>query len=84
MEWWRKWENAEHEKLGSEDIKSMYFITNLENNQRPTLILEIEHIHFGNLIYLGMWKNNIQSVEGLVRVDMPHIQKLVFGADLIK
>jgi hypothetical protein len=47
---------------------------NLDNNQRATLVKEIAHIHFTALTDLYLGDNRIESVEGLARVQMPHIE----------
>ena len=52
---------------------------NVDNNYRATLVKEIAHIHFTALTGLWLGGNRIESVEGLARVDMPHIQSVNLG-----
>ena len=52
---------------------------NVEKNNRATLVKEIAHIHFTALTYLQLGGNRIESVEGLARVHMPHIQSVSLG-----
>jgi hypothetical protein len=47
---------------------------NVDNNERATLVKEIAHIHFTALTILNVGGNRIESVEGLARVQMPHIE----------
>ena len=48
----------------------------VDNNHRATIVQEIAHIHFAALITLTLAGNRIESVEGLARVQMPHIERL--------
>ena len=41
--------------------------------------MEISHITFRNLILLSASDNNIESIEILQHIDMPHIQTLLLG-----
>jgi Leucine-rich repeat (LRR) protein len=52
---------------------------NLGNNNRATIVKEITHIHFTALTRLHLGGNRIESVEGLARVQMTHIQVVSFG-----
>jgi hypothetical protein len=52
---------------------------NIDNNHRATILKEIAHIHFTVLTHLQLNGNKIDSVEGLVRVKMPHIKYVVLG-----
>jgi hypothetical protein len=45
----------------------------VEYNFRSTLVQEIAHIDFTALTVLELGGNEIESVEGLARVHMPHI-----------
>ena len=47
---------------------------NVDYNHRATLVKEIAHIHFTALTELYLGDNKIESVEGLARVHMAHIQ----------
>jgi hypothetical protein len=49
---------------------------NEDYNQRVTAVREITHIHFTALIFLDLGGNAIESIEGLPRVQMPHICRL--------
>ena len=49
---------------------------NVVNNRRATLVKEIAHIHFTALTCLLLGGNSIDSIEGLARVQMTHIQVL--------
>ena len=46
---------------------------NVECNDTATLVKEIAHLHFTALTILFLGSNRIESVEGLARVQMPHI-----------
>ena len=46
---------------------------NAEFNLRATIVEEIAHIHFNTLTCLSLGGNKIDSIEGLYRVEMPHI-----------
>lgn len=37
---------------------------------------DIVNIHFSRLTILQVWANEIESVEQIARVDMPHLQQL--------
>ena len=52
---------------------------NVDGNQRATLVKEIAHIHFTALNNLWLIGNRIESVEGLARVHMAHIQYVFLG-----
>ena len=52
---------------------------NVDNNDRATLVKEIAHIHFTTLTTLWLFGNRIESVEGLARVHMTHIQSVFLG-----
>ena len=47
---------------------------NVVGNDRATLVKEIAHLHFTALTLLNLSGNGIESVEGLARVQMPHIE----------
>jgi hypothetical protein len=49
---------------------------NVEYNYRATLVKEIAQIHFTALTTLCLGDNGIESVEGLARVQMPHIESV--------
>ena len=51
-------------------------MNNVDNNQRPTLVREIAHIYFTALTWLNLGRNKIESIEGLSRVQVPHICRL--------
>jgi hypothetical protein len=48
-------------------------LDNSGENNRATLVQEIAHIHFTDLIRLILSGNMIESIEGLARVQMAHI-----------
>jgi hypothetical protein len=52
---------------------------NVGYNRRGTVAKEIAHIHFTTLTSLNLEGSNIESIEGLARVCMPHIQALNLG-----
>ena len=52
---------------------------NVDNNNRATIVKEIAHIHFTGLTRLMLNGNWIESVEGLARVHMAHIQSVDLG-----
>ena len=52
---------------------------NAGNNHRATIVKEITHIHFTALTTLWLGGNRIESVEGLARVHMAHIQSVFLG-----
>ena len=47
---------------------------NVDYNSRATIVKEIAHIEFTALTKLYLVGNRIESVEGLARVHMPHIE----------
>jgi hypothetical protein len=47
---------------------------NVDNNSRRTIVKEIAHIHFTALTSLDLSDNRTESVEGLARVQMAHIE----------
>ena len=49
---------------------------NVAGNNRAALVKEIAHIHFTAIITLSVGSNRIESVEGLARVQMPHIESV--------
>jgi hypothetical protein len=49
---------------------------NVDENQRPTIVKELEHIHLLSLNVLFLWGNQIQSIEGLARLHMPFVEEL--------
>ena len=52
---------------------------NVDRNHRATLVKEIAHVHFTALTTLWLGDNRIESVEGLARVHMAHIQSVKLG-----
>ena len=58
-------------------------MNNIEYNERSTVLKDIVHINFTNLTYLQLGGNQIESIEGLPRVQMPHIQHLFLCTRLI-
>ena len=52
---------------------------NVGYNDRATLVKEIAHLHFTALTLLNLSGNGIESVEGLARVQMPHIEYVGLG-----
>lgn len=46
------------------------------NNKRSSIVKDILHIHFTNLIALALTKNNIHSIEELSEIKMPQLQTL--------
>jgi hypothetical protein len=57
-------------------------MNNAGKNRRATLVKELAHVRFIALIFLRLEDNEIQSIEGLSHVEMPHIQKLGLGTQL--
>jgi hypothetical protein len=57
-------------------------IDNVGKNGRKTVVKEIGHIHFTALALLNLTSNNIDSIEGLARVQMVHIKVLELGANV--
>jgi hypothetical protein len=49
---------------------------NVGDNQRATIVKEIAHIHFTTLTILELDGNNIESIAGLVRVQMAYIKRV--------
>jgi hypothetical protein len=49
---------------------------NVDGYDRVTLLKEIAHIHFTALTVLYLSGNRIESIEGLARVQMPHIENM--------
>ena len=56
---------------------------NLGNNQRATLMKEIAHIRFSHLTKLELYGNEIESIEGVGRVSLPHLQNLFLSTSLV-
>jgi hypothetical protein len=54
-------------------------MNNVVYNQKATIVKEITHIHFTALVGLYLGGNRIESVEGLSRVKMPHIEWVGLG-----
>ena len=54
-------------------------LDNVAYNDRATLVKEIAHLHFTALTNLYLSGNRIESVEGLARVQMPHIVGVSLG-----
>jgi hypothetical protein len=70
--------------VGSKVTALAYVLDEIENNSRASLLKELSHIRFTSLIYLGIWRNQIESLEGIARVDMPHMEDLQAGKSSIK
>ena len=84
MEWRQKCPTRENVTVGSKVTALAYVLDEIENNSRASLLKELSHIHFPNLIYLGIWRNQIESLEGIIRVDMPNMEDLQLGKSSIK
>jgi DNA polymerase/3'-5' exonuclease PolX len=56
-------------------------VDNVDNNDRPTMVKEISHVHFTALTQLQLGGNKIESAEGLIRVHMAHIKCLFLCTD---
>jgi hypothetical protein len=52
---------------------------NEDDNDRAIMVKEIAHIHFTALTWLQLTGNKIESIEGLARVQMAHIEMLSLG-----
>lgn len=51
----------------------------LDDNQRQSIIKEIQHIQFSCMTFLSVSYNTISSIEGVDRVSMPHLRNIQFG-----
>jgi hypothetical protein len=49
---------------------------NVEYNHRAAIVKEIAHIHFIALTHLNVAGNMIESIMGMARVQMPHIERV--------
>jgi hypothetical protein len=52
---------------------------NVGENERATIVKDIAHIHFTTLTVLVLDGNNIESVAGLVRLQMAYIEIVGLG-----
>ena len=60
-------------------LKNLYLRTNkryVDRNQEPTIIRQIQHVRFPNLVYIGLGGNGIQSIEALARIGLPAIKEI--------
>ena len=46
------------------------------NNQQPGIVRHIRDASFPNLQYIGLGENRLQSIEALVRVNVPALIEL--------
>lgn len=69
--------------MGHRRVEDMLGCDNVDDNDRACLLNDILHIHFAHLTDLKLWKNHIESVEGLSSVQMPHLQILQLGTSPI-
>lgn len=58
-----------------------YFIG---ENQWPTLVRHLYPVYFPNMIELKIQGNQIESVEGLINISMPNLQKLYISTHYIR
>jgi hypothetical protein len=65
-----------HHSMGSEGTLPLYLMHDADYNHRLTAIQEISHINFTALTMLNLTGNNLQSIEGLPNLHIPHIQLL--------
>ena len=53
----------------------------VDGNRRATLVKEIAHINFTTLACLNLAGNNIESIEGLPRVQMAQVTEITLCTD---
>ena len=56
------------------------FIFDSGQNNRPTILKEFGEVGFPKLRFLAIWKNGIESLEGLQRFKFPSMNWINFGA----
>jgi hypothetical protein len=68
-----------HREVGRGKTQTVYVTMNIASNRRATLVRELAHVHFPALTVLNLLGNCIQSIEELVRIDMPRLEKISLG-----
>ena len=58
------------------DIRSPYHLAYADNNKKKDVIKEILDIKFTHLTKISISENGIESIEGLVRIQMPTLGEL--------
>ena len=43
----------------------------IDENQEPSIIRQIQDISFPNLTYIGLGRNGLKSIEALARTNLP-------------
>jgi hypothetical protein len=59
--------------MGTEKTPPLYVMLDLEHIEKATVLKDISDINFTALTYLRLDDNQIESIEGLPRVQIPHI-----------
>ena len=62
--------------MGSGGAAARYSFCEAEGNRREAVVEDISHILFPRLVHLNITGNNIQSIETLPRMFMPHLSRL--------
>ena len=70
---------SETTQYEGEELWICKVMEDVDNNHRATVAKEIAHINFTALVWLYLVENGIDSIEGLARVQMPHIKTLCLG-----
>ena len=55
----------------------------VDNNGEPRIIIQISHIKFPSLTMIRFYKNDIESIEGLNKVEMPVIKDFSLSTNRI-
>ena len=54
--------------------KTMLYLHNIGTGANPEIIKDISTIKFNELLALNLSQNNIESIEGLCRLEMPTLK----------
>ena len=55
----------------------------VEDGKNPKVLKSIEHIGFPNLKLMCLYRNNLESIEGLNQINMPLMESLGVGQNNI-
>ena len=59
--------------------RSVYYYSRIDGNLNPQIIKEISQINFPHLFEIFIYRNELESVEGLSRVEFPSLKLLSMG-----
>ena len=60
-----------------------HLFINIAENDCPSLLKDISNIKFPQLKKLVLFRNNIETVEGLLRMDLPAIESFYISKKLL-